>query len=346
MTLVAPGKRQLKPQLVEEIRDWFGNHTVSDIVCFPLPIANIFEGRASKPRHQAIDHLKTLRWWMHRQRLIDFLQKEKFDFVHLNSITLCHLLGSCPLPTLLHVREMLETPFLKKAALFQHANGIICIDEATRVQLGHIVLPLTIVLANPVDMRNVGDMGDPRALCKTYGVDANRIILAVIGRLSRVKGTDKVIQAVRQSTNKNLELLVVGQCMRDHYERRCRELAGNDSRIHFVGLEHQIGRIYRIADYIIRGDPNFRVGRTLLEGLYAGCYVISSGSAKDLQMDGELLNWEKKFFWYENNSGSALTDLLNSLCDKVTNREYSSNVKIYSKEFMSFIADVLEMSQV
>ena len=342
VTLVAPGKQHRRSPLVEEIRGWFGNHTVADVVYFPLPVANIFEGRSSKLRHRAIDALKTLRWWMQQQRLIAFLQEEKFDFVHLNSITLYSLLSICPLPTFLHIREMLDVPFLKKNTLFRQADGIICIDAATRAQLGQMTVPPTTVLTNPVDMRHVGDMGDPIELCKTYGVDANRIILAMIGRLSQVKGTDIVIQAVRQSTNKNLELLVVGQGLRDYYERRCRELAGNDSRIHFVGVEHQIGKVYRIADYIIRGDPDFRVGRTLLEGLYSGCYIISPGSSVELQKESRLLNWEKRFIWYKNRDESDLTNVFNSLCGKVYDRNYSSNIKIYADEFMSFILGVLE----
>ena len=343
VTLVGPGRTQINPILAEAIRNWFGGGNISQVVCLNLPVADIYEGRPKALRHWAIGRLRTFRWRLRKQRLLQFLDENNFDFVHLNSITLSHLLGTIPFPTILHIREMLGSGFSQWASRFQQADGLICIDNATRDRLSSQPLPLTTIMANPVDMRGVADTGRPEALSQAYGVKNDRIILAIIGRLSPVKGVEPIIRALRQSTNPNLELLVVGRCLGDRYGQLCYELAAHDSRIHFVGVEHQIDKIYRIADYIVRGDPDFRVGRTLLEGLYAGCHVISPGSLAELKRHESLISWRNKFSWYAAGNMTNLVDIFNSLSAKVTNKIYTSNVDDYSHRFTSFVKQVISL---
>lgn len=277
-----------------------------------------------------------LAWQRDRSVFRKLLQDNKYDIVHFNSPVLHHMVLP-GLPFVMHVRDIVidaGSPVVDKLA---NGAGIIFIDAATRQPFARVENVVhAITLNNPIDMRAV-ERAEP--------LDHPRLgqaatVFSMIGRMSELKGVALVIEAFRRGAGMDDVLLVVGAGP-ENYMTHCRKVAGADPRIIFWGEERDINRAYASTDYVIRGDPQPCVGRTIYEGLYSGCRIIMPGPPEtDLIFEAERFHDSIKF--YAPGSKVSLTGVF-AACSgkKVSERSYRNNTGVYVKAFDAFIASCI-----
>lgn len=265
-----------------------------------------------------------------------------YDYVHLNSLVLFPIIDDNA-RYVVHAREIIN-PKYRRIGQFvramERAAGILYIDEATRIPIEAVVHNnRRIVLNNPFDMRWVEETGYEESLQK-YGVTREHTIFAMLGQVGDNKGSRFVLRAFMKHANPDSRLLIVGN--HEHaYGRECERMTENDGRVIFCGEMKNTGSIYRISDYIIRGEPQFCIGRTIYEGLFAGAGVIIPGHEADRakMQSGEELR--EKIHFYEPGSEESLAEVI-AACSRVKqeNREFRSNIGDYMERYNRFIQEV------
>ena len=165
-----------------------------------------------------------------------------------------------------------------------------------------------------------------------------------LGNLHPVKGTDLII---RSFVNANLEdavLLIVGTG-NSKYLDYCRSLAKpKEGQIYFLGSFEfkDIQKIYAVSDFILRGDPDFRIGRTTFEALYAGSAVILPGNQDDLAREKDLQNFTTRILLYEPGDVQSLAKTI-TYADKsetgtLPDNAPTGNMVRHCREMQEFIA--------
>ena len=219
----------------------------------------------------------------------------------------------------------------------EKAHGVIFIDEATRKPFADLRLQNWIVLNNPIDMAPLQDYPVPDLA--HLGIDVNKhTIFAIIGRFTRQKGVDFVINQFKRLSSPDVRLLIVGSGgTSEEYEKMCRNLAMHDSRIIFWGEEADILRVYRIADFIIRGEDRACIGRTIYEGLYAGCDVIIPAETLNQADLFEYSTYRHKIHMYSPRNAEQFRNILENVSrTKQKQRVFRSNIEEYVDRFHKF----------
>lgn len=108
------------------------------------------------------------------------------------------------------------------------------------------------VVHNGVDLRRLG-AGDATSLRSTLGVPGGAVLIASAGALTRIKGPDVLLRAVRVACNAeaDVHLAVIGEGPdRDALGALAFEL-GIADRVHFLGQRSDVGAIFRDAADIV-----------------------------------------------------------------------------------------------
>ena len=334
VTLVIPRKKILSQEETKRISHQFGvEHT--KIKQFFLPWTNCFEGRKTDFRSGLLIDLKNLLWKANKNRFYRFLSSGGYDFIHLNSIVLCEMITD-GYPFVIHIRELLIDYFNKVLNHVHKAKGVIFIDDSVVNPFLSVNLKNGIVLSNPVDMR----------FCNKYQhVDQpfdGQIVITMIGRIEEGKGVDFIIKAFKNTKSDLVRLLIVGDKgdgFHGDYMSHCRELATGDKRILFWGEEKDICKIYAFSDYVIRGEINFRMGRSILEALYSDCHiVIPCSDPKVIAENNELSKFPEKVHYYSPRNMESLSAVFSRLPDrKIVKSNFASNMNEYVYGFNEFI---------
>lgn len=321
-----------------EIRELFGKHLKRIYICW-LPRYRCYDfdkiSIISEFSHFTNNFMAFI-YSIQRKRII---KQGNYDYVHLNSIVLFPVIDDNAM-YIMHIREIINSDYYnikKLAEKMREARGIICIDEATKGSLKQIFPDeRAIILNNPFSMLELKNVSCEENLRK-YGLKAENTIFAMLGQVTESKGARFVIQAFMKQHNMKSRLLIVGN--HNHsYGKECEEIAKRDKRIIFCGELKDTTGIYRISDYIIRGDSQFCIGRTIFEGLYAGCGVIIPGCRDDLQSFPEREKFEEKIIFYQPGSDSDLSDAIEIQArSKQTNRTLHSNVDDYIDKYDQYI---------
>lgn len=315
-----------------EVRLRFGNH-LRRIHRYFLPFGRVYHGKASHKAQSAISSAaRALLWHVQRSAVMKLLDTEQYDIIHLNSLTLFGLVDPA-YPFVIHVREIYDGTDPMVCGALCAARGVIFIDEATKRPFQHLSLPHSVVLNNPFDMTSVGFYRNDH---EREGQDP--VVFAMIGKLSDNKGTRFVIETFRRLANEHVLLLIVGGGDGTYVES-CKRDAAGDARIRFLGEEPEIERIYAKADYVLRGESYPCVGRTIYEGLYAGCEVIVPGGAGAEACFFETSRFNGKLHFYEPRSTESLLHLLERHAQrKIVVRPTLSNVSEYLNRFKAFVS--------
>lgn len=273
-----------------------------------------------------------------RKRII---RKGNYNYVHLNSLVLFPLIDKKS-NFIIHAREIVNLSYWLKRMLakkLKMAKGIIYIDDATKVSVEQVhVHPNTLLINNPFDMTAVKDVDYFRAM-KQYGINENETVFAMLGQIEKSKGSDIVIRSFHGVENPSIKLLVAGN-FHNPLAKRMMEQYKQDERIVFCGEIEDTTSIYRVSDYIFRGEDQFCIGRTIFEGLYAGCSVIIPGAHTDIARVPEGERWKEKIFFYAPQDEEDLKNIIvNVAGNKIRNRIYNSNVDDYIKEYNAYIKE-------
>lgn len=330
-----------------ELREKFGKHLKKIyIVWMPRYRCQIYDklGLYSECSHVA-NNIMALLYANKRKRII---REGQYDYIHLNSIVLYPMIESSD-KYIMHVREALNPKY--KAIKYvkrkmRKASGIIYIDKATkRIAEQEIINKRNVVINNPFDMTGVQDVDYEESL-KKYGLSNQNTIFAMLGQIGEIKGSKLVLRAFMQHSNANSRLLIVGNDSHE-YAKECRKIAENDKRIIFCGELKDTGGIYRISDYIIRGESQFCIGRTTYEGLFSGAGVIVPGYHDDLKGMPNRQEFENSVHLYKPQDQDALTEVIEECSmHKQTGRTFRSNLPEYMKKYYSFINKIVRNEEV
>ena len=277
-----------------------------------------------------------------KKDLYSFLEKQKYDHIHLNGFGLYPVLNK-KFPMTLHVRQDFCGNLLHKwkvSKYLKQAKALIFIDTATQfpfigMNINNIVLP------NPVDQTKVNSIRTDDVY-NDMGIDKKDIVFTVAGNLSELKGQEFLINVFNSFNKYPYKLLIAGDG-----EEECRKkytyLAKDNKNILFLGQinREQMYKVYSITDYVIRAEAFFGVGRTALEGLYSGCGLVIQGSQKELKqvIGNEFIN--NSYSYVPRNKASLIDVLTKINGKKILNKNAVSTACEYGKEFNSYINKIL-----
>jgi glycosyltransferase involved in cell wall biosynthesis len=319
------------------IRRFFGQR-LGRIHRFWLPWSEVYVGHPAVWQSARSHLLFPLMWRAEQRRFGKFVERQKFDAVHLNSLVL-HPMVSPDLPFTLHVREILTD---RKHGVRRDAartRGTVFIDVATKKPFEPSLPPHHVILNNPVDMTGVGE--PPADIARRLGGDpASLTVFAMIGDLTDEKGVPFVIEVFRRARSSDVRLVLVGKstpAMRSRLE----QLADGDRRIVFWGEEREIAKLYTVADFVLRGEGYPCVGRTIYEALYAGCGVIIPGRREGHGMF-ELDRFGDRVHFYPPRDEDAFVAQIDALTGtKYSAKRGESNVPGYVAAFDRFLRRAL-----
>src|SRR5512139_2463006 len=273
-----------------------------------------------------------------RKRVAGIIDAGNYDFIHLNSLVLNPLIDRGH-RFILHMRDVYDGSNPAAVEQVRKASGVIFIDEATRAPFRDVPLRRSIVLNNPFDMSGVAAYRDFRP--SVPDLDPSRhTVFSVIGVASEQKGTGFIIRTFLKLRNDDARLLVVGGREADALAGY-RRLASGDRRVIFWGEEKDIAKVYAISDYVLRGEAFPCIGRTVYEGLYAGCRVIVPGDRSAPPPMFEMDAFSGSIHFYRPRNEQELLALFERLSgDTVRDRLLRSNLDAYVRDFTAFAADV------
>ena len=266
-----------------------------------------------------------------------------YDFIHLNSATLYPMLNRRQ-PMFIHIRESVRKRlFFWDRGFFRRltqAHGIVYISDEVRDTCPQRETP-SIVLQNPFDQTHVGEI-DAGAAQKRFGLSGGETVYAIIGNLSPNKGVDFVIRAFRQARMENAALLVVGADMHSNtYEDVVKREANGDPRIRFLGEINDIDQVYRVSDYVVRGDNVTGAGRTVSESLYSGGGVLLMGSREEnlapLRLPPDME--ERVFFYPVRDLAGLIRAFEETQHTRFRERRYLTNIPEYVERFTAFVTE-------
>jgi hypothetical protein len=280
----------------------------------------------------------TLLWGSDRGRIGRIIAGGGYDFVHLNSLVL-HPLVSGSHRFILHMRDVYDGGNLEAVRNVRRAAGVVFIDEATRAPFRDVPLLRSIVLNNPFDMTGVAAYRDYRP--PLPDLDPSRhTVFSVIGVASEAKGTGFIVRAFLKHRDVRSRLIIVGGRERAELDD-CRRVASEDRRVIFWGEEREIDKVYAVTDYVLRGEAFPCIGRTVYEGLYAGCRVIAPGDPDAPPPLFEAHTFRDAVHFYRPRDEQALLALFDRLAgDKVGGRTLRSNIAAYERDFTAFVTAV------
>jgi hypothetical protein len=318
---------------LEALRRRFGPF-VSTVREAWLPFDMCFDGQ---PPHTLKLRARNALAALGRSALLRRIEAQAYDFIHLNALVL-HPLIDERLPFILHVREIYDGRDPAVPAAVRKARAAIFIDEATYAPFRAAGIAGT-VINNPFDMSDLDPAAGERLL-RLWEVRGETLFV-LIGKLNDNKGAAFVVEAFAQAGNPRAKLVLVGEGD-PRYVERCKALAAGHANIVFHGFEHDVNAVYAAADYVVRGEEYACIGRTIYEGLYAGCEVVVPGTARDAEGMFEAARFGRRVHTYMPRSVTELTALFRDL--PKPRRELSgarSNVDTYLQAFDDVLAQAL-----
>ena len=148
------------------------------------------------------------------------------------------------------------------------------------------VVRLGIDLAQRVD--NDGERR--RETRRQMGLRDDAFVVGWVGRMTAVKNTDSVVQALRQLMERGIDayaVLVGDGPDRDHLERYARDL-GVIKRCLFLGYQEDVARFYDAMDVLLLPSINEGTPVSVIEALAAGRPAVATrvGGIPDVVRDG------------------------------------------------------------
>lgn len=152
-------------------------------------------------------------------------------------------------------------------APFRHADGLLCVSEAVRNHLAGRLPPRAVVIANGLPPATVAWQGE--------GFPENARFLFV-GRLTRLKGLDVVLEALSGLVDRPWHLDVVGDGpQREELEGMARDL-GLADRVTFAGFRDDVAVWMARSGCLLFPSHSEGMGLVALEALQMGLPLLAS----------------------------------------------------------------------
>lgn len=135
---------------------------------------------------------------------------------------------------------------------------------------------------------------------KELGLDENKMIIGVLGRIGPTKGQMGVLKAfsLLSKTHKDLDLLIMGEATINEkicldYEKDCRQFVKEnnlENRVHFRPFRPEVEYFYSAIDIFIMPSRKETYGMVTVEAMLSGVPIIgtNAGGTVDLLENGKL----------------------------------------------------------
>lgn len=225
------------------------------------------------------------------------------NYANVCAATAWHLAGR-PCRLVLREDEMLKTPggglrscirtFVTQSLmrlLYPHAAAVVAISDAVARSLSerNICLKEKIrVIGNPISITEGHDAASGRM--RSYGFMEGKFICA-IGRLSKEKGFDLLLESFAKLSDRNIRLVLLGEGELRHDLLAQAEHLGIADRVHIPGFVAAPEHILSRASLFVLSSRSEGFGNVLVEALATGVPIVSTdcpGAPRVLLCDGTL----------------------------------------------------------
>jgi glycosyltransferase involved in cell wall biosynthesis len=218
------------------------------------------------------------------RKIADILRQEKIDGVLCNDIRSFFMVALATKlkrkPLLLYIKGEFKNPFLDRVAVLV-ADGIILVSQLLSVRYRRLFklraenvhhLPIGIDCAGNYTLRR-----DEQSKC---GQD-KPVRFAFVGRVSRAKGIDKLIEAMSivVKSNPETELYIVGDCADQKLNNELRAFVsaeGLEERVHWLGWRADVPQILAQMHVLVLPSQTEGTPRSIGEALSLGKVVIAT----------------------------------------------------------------------
>jgi L-malate glycosyltransferase len=153
-----------------------------------------------------------------------------------------------------------------------------------------------VIIRNGVDLTRFNEPTDAEATRRNLGLPAGTPLVAVVSRLTRLKGLEQLIDAaaILKARNKDARFLIVGEtapsqlAYLDELKRRAAE-QGVADRVVFTGLRSDVPALLAAADVAVMPSLSEALSNVLLESMAAGAPTVATrvGGTPEALTDGE-----------------------------------------------------------
>jgi glycosyltransferase involved in cell wall biosynthesis len=247
------------------------------------------------------------------------IKKKNISTIHLNSSVLIKIpndisskLKSEPPSFILHIRDFLKNNLNQsQKESFNIIKKYVCIDLSTENRLlevlGQEEKHKTIIIQN-LFLKKADQVLHKIDLPIKF---KNTIKYLIVGRVSKLKGVQFVLNSFLKSKILNSVLIIVGNGDGDYYKEVINTCINNKENVILLDEVDNLSDsdLYLNSDYLIRGDESFRTGRTVYEALSYKTKIILPGLASDVNSDTDLKSFTKDILLYNPTSEESLIEI-------------------------------------
>ena len=268
-----------------------------------------------------------------------FLIQHGITHIYLNSIVLWPLLLVLPksMNKTIHIRETFDTSLesrLAKWCIRKYADKIIAISSLTANPFDE-----SIIIENPVDMYAARQLRSSRdELKEKMGIAKDTVVISMFSPIGLQKGYDFLESVMhKMSEDKKVVFLSVGNIDSDSVILYNQLLQYPNFK--HISEQENLDELYAITDVVIRCEDYFPIGRTVIEGIYAGCFVLLPYRKGDLFSE----DITPQMYLYVARSIESCTYAIDALVslypEGIINNEFepTSNVKEVSEKLIEKI---------
>jgi len=125
---------------------------------------------------------------------------------------------------------------------------------------------------HPVDLKQA----ERPALLREWGLIPSACVVGSVGRLSRQKGFDLLIQAVAMLGRQDLHLLLAGKGEEEEALRRLASAEGLARRVHLIGYRRDVSRLLGALDLYVQPSRYEGMPNALLEAMVARRPIVAA----------------------------------------------------------------------
>ena len=311
-----------------------------------MPFSTAYKGGSVQVHaklYSVVKEVTAILFWVGAYNRI--IRREEFTHIHLNSTVFWSLLPFLPkeVKKIVHVRELISDDYSGKIArkmINRYADTIIAISQQTAKGF-----PRAVVVENPYDMYRARQYRNVRAEVKSQmGIPIDSFIVSVFSPIGVQKGSDFLVKVINKIPKEvPIHFLLVGNPFRG--EKETYDALTRISNVHIFPPSKEMYKYYAVSDIVLRCEPYLPLGRTVYEGIYAGCITVlpvaegEEGGAKEIM---KYLG-RQMFLYKASDPESCVRTIINYVFATHKNGVYdngfepTTNIKESAEKFLSVI---------